>query len=302
VWDVVARRPSRLPSGVFGLDRLLDGGFNPGTVSVVIGSSGAGKTLLATQFLRRGLHEGTEGIYITLDEPPEQIVQEALDMGWSDVKEYMDKEQLLFVDASGRQFQEFIHQELSDFCSQWKGSKARIVIDPLTPVLWSTPVKSEQRDLISFLFRQTKTIGTVLCTLEEHGEPRNLSGPDTVIPMYLADAVFHLEVIREPERARREFRVMKCRRTRHSHKVHPYTIVRGPGVVIHDLSQKPSGASAERQIGKLRADDQATVRQLMKLASQEPPPDMPLSDLLAVLVEEFSPDSSPKQEDGGEEQ
>lgn len=293
----MARRPPRLSSGVFGLDRLLDGGFYPGTVSVVIGSSGAGKTLLATQYLRQGLHHGTEGIYITLDEPPEQIVQEALDMGWADVKEYIEQDQLLFVDASGRQFQEFIHQELADFCSQWKGSKARIVIDPLTPVLWSTPVKSEQRDLISFLFRQTKTIGTVLCTLEEHGEPRSLSGPDTVIPMYLADAVFHLEVIREPERARREFRILKCRRTRHSHKVHPYTIVRGPGVVIHDLPQKPSNVSAERQISTLSPDDQRTVRNLMKLASQEPPPDMPLSDLLSILVDEFASANAPKEAD-----
>src|SRR3990170_1176973 len=152
---MVAKR-ARLPTGVFGLDRLLGGGVNASTVSVVIGGSGAGKTLFATQFLRKGLEEGTEGIYITLDEPPNQIVQEALDMGWNDVEDYLKRELLVFVDASGRQFHEFIQQELVDFCAQWKGAQARIVINPLTPVLWSTVRKSQQRDLISFLFRETK--------------------------------------------------------------------------------------------------------------------------------------------------
>ena len=48
----------KISSGIFGLDALIDGGFNEDSATVVIGSSGAGKTILATQYLRRGLEKG----------------------------------------------------------------------------------------------------------------------------------------------------------------------------------------------------------------------------------------------------
>ena len=48
----------KIPSGVYGLNALLDGGINEHATTVVIGSPGAGKTTFATQFLRRGLELG----------------------------------------------------------------------------------------------------------------------------------------------------------------------------------------------------------------------------------------------------
>lgn len=53
----------RLSTGVPGLDDLLGGGLLPGTLTVVVGSSGIGKTQLGLQFLRAGLaQEGRPGI------------------------------------------------------------------------------------------------------------------------------------------------------------------------------------------------------------------------------------------------
>ena len=46
---------SRLSTGVEGLDELLGGGLIPGTLTVVVGSSGIGKTQLGLQFARAGL-------------------------------------------------------------------------------------------------------------------------------------------------------------------------------------------------------------------------------------------------------
>jgi len=64
---------NKVRTGILGLNPLLDGGFNENSTTVVIGRSGAGKTTLATQFIRRGLHEGQEGIFVSLDENKEQI-------------------------------------------------------------------------------------------------------------------------------------------------------------------------------------------------------------------------------------
>ena len=115
-----------------------------------------------------------------------------------------------------------------------KGSTARIVIDPLTPVLWSTKDLYEQRDLIGYMFKQTRKVGTVLCTLEEHGQA-DLAGPETVIPMYLADCVVHLRFNSNDADPSRLLKIVKCRNSRHSPAAHPFQIVRGLGIVVQGV-------------------------------------------------------------------
>lgn len=230
----------KISSGIFGLNALMDGGINAHSSTVVIGSSGAGKTTFATQFIRRGLEDGQEGIFITLDEPPDQIVQEARDMGWVDIDDYLDEDLLVFIDASGREFTKFVKEELADFVSDWEGADARIAIDPLTPVIWSVKDPADQRDLVSFFLRQCKKIGTVLCTLEEHGTLGTLSGPETIIPMYLSDNVIHLRYVSTNDLMNREIKVIKSRRSRHSNIYHPYQIIKGAGIVINEIKEPRS--------------------------------------------------------------
>jgi len=228
----------KIKSGVYGLNKVMGGGVNESSATVVIGSSGAGKTTLATQFLRKGLEEGVEGIYLTLDESPEQIIRDAVEMGWEDIHEYLDRELFVFIDASGAEFSKFIKDELADFVNEWSGAKARIVVDPLTPVMWASNEKSEQRELISFLLRATKKIGTVICTLEEHGTLGNLSGGETIIPMYLSDNVLHMKYVSDGDSVSRRIKVVKARSSSHSKFYHPYSIIKGAGIVVQQFDDQ----------------------------------------------------------------
>ena len=227
----------KIKSGIFGLNHLLDGGMNENSTTVVIGRSGAGKTTFATQFIRRGLEEGQEGIFVSLDENKEQIIREAVEMGWGDILDYLQDELLVFIDASGREFSNFIRKELPAFVEDWKGANARIAVDPLTPVMWSTKESYEQRDLIGFMLKQTRRVGTVLCTLEEHGAG-DLTSPETVIPMYLADCVIHLRYRSAGADVDRELKIVKARSSRHSQLAHPYHIVRGLGLIVESGEYK----------------------------------------------------------------
>ena len=227
----------KIKSGIFGLNPLLDGGFNENSTTVVIGSSGAGKTTCATQFIRRGLQEGQEGIFVSLDENKEQIIREAIEMGWSDILDFLEDGLLVFIDASGREFGNFIRKELPAFVADWKGANTRIAVDPLTPVLWSTKDQYEQRDLIGFMLKETRKVGTVLCTLEEHG-PGELTGPETIIPMYLADCVIHLKYKASDGNVTRFLKIIKARSTRHSEQSHPYKIIKGLGLIVESNAYK----------------------------------------------------------------
>ena len=229
----------KISSGVYGLNIILDGGVNQDSTNVIIGSAGAGKTTFATQFIRRGLEEGQEGIYVSLDENKEQIVKEAVEMGWGEILDYIDREQLVFIDASGKDFSRFIKEELPSFVDNWKGSNARIVVDPLTPVIWAIKDRYEQRDLLSFMFKQLRRVGTVVCTLEEHNPAGDLSGPEVVIPMYLADSVIHLTNVQTDIGPKRVLKVEKCRSSAHSELLHPYVIVKGLGMVIGGKNTRP---------------------------------------------------------------
>ena len=231
---------NKIKSGIYGLNPLLDGGFNKNSTTVIIGPSGAGKTTFATQFLRKGLELANPGVFISLDENREQIIKEAVEMGWSNIHHYLDEKLLLFIDASGRKFAQFIREDLPDFIQKWEGADARIVIDPLTPVMWAVRDKYEQRELLSFLLKESRRIGTVVCTLEEHGSAPTLSGPEVIIPMYLADCVIHLryEILENVEK--RALKIVKSRSSRHSKFLHNYKIIRGLGLMIqkHPLEVK----------------------------------------------------------------
>jgi KaiC/GvpD/RAD55 family RecA-like ATPase len=279
---------NKVPSGIFGLDALIDGGFNEHSATVVIGSSGAGKTILATQFLKKGLEMGQEGIYITLDEPPKQIINEAVEMGWPDIEKFMEEDLLAFIDASGKQFSDFIRMELLEFVNDWRGSKARIVVDPLTPVMWSSTAKYEQRDLISFLFRETKTIGTVLCTLEEHGIAGDLSHPETIIPMYLSDSVIHLKYVSHEEHTMRRLKIVKCRQSRHSHRSHPYYIVKGPGMIIRTYAKgKQKMGDVTKRLNKLPDEARESIKGMMKNISKQTLEGIELPEVLQIIVKDY---------------
>lgn len=59
----MAGAEGRLSTGVSGLDALLGGGLIPGTLTVVVGATGIGKTQLGVQFAQAGLaQEGRRGI------------------------------------------------------------------------------------------------------------------------------------------------------------------------------------------------------------------------------------------------
>lgn len=224
----------KIRSGIFGLNPLLDDGFNEKSTNVVIGAPGTGKTTFATQFIKRGLEMDQTGIFISLDENQDQIIHEAKERGWPEIEDFVSEGMLLFIDASGKEFTSFIHDELPKFITKWEGANARIAIDPLTPVIWAAEHRYDQREMLSFLMKELKKIGTLVCTLEEYGSGDVLFGKETIVPTYLADSVIHLKYVKTDDKKEKEryLEILKCRNSRHSKLAHKYNILHGFGIMV----------------------------------------------------------------------
>jgi circadian clock protein KaiC len=81
-----AREPAALakvPTGIPGLDAMLQGGVPRGRITLVQGASGAGKTVLALQSLVSGARDHDEpGIFVAFEEQSSMVLENAASFDW----------------------------------------------------------------------------------------------------------------------------------------------------------------------------------------------------------------------------
>lgn len=78
-------RPSlpKTPSGIDGLDQITGGGLPHGRPTLVCGSAGCGKTLLAMEFLVRGAQQHNDpGVMLTFEEQPQDLAANVASLGF----------------------------------------------------------------------------------------------------------------------------------------------------------------------------------------------------------------------------
>lgn len=73
----------RIPTGIPGLDEIIEGGLPKGRTVLVTGAAGSGKTTLGIQFLYDGAAKhGENGLFVTLQEELLDLTQDMARFGW----------------------------------------------------------------------------------------------------------------------------------------------------------------------------------------------------------------------------
>jgi circadian clock protein KaiC len=81
---VLGRRcDAPIPTGIPGLDPILNGGYASNRAHLIEGRPGCGKTALCLQFLLDGIAAGERCLYITLSESKRELLSVAERHGWS---------------------------------------------------------------------------------------------------------------------------------------------------------------------------------------------------------------------------
>ncbi|MCX8176270.1 MAG: ATPase, partial [Candidatus Bathyarchaeota archaeon] len=78
----MSRDVNRVPTGIEGLDEAIRGGFPKGSLIVLAGNPGTGKTIFSATFLYNGaINYGEKGMYVSFSENRETFFSNMLSLG-----------------------------------------------------------------------------------------------------------------------------------------------------------------------------------------------------------------------------
>ncbi len=89
----------KINMGIEGLNEILGGGLEENKAYLITGDSGAGKTVFCLQFTYAGLKAGESAIYVTVDEKPKDIMEDAKSLGL-DFDAYIKNNKLYILEMS----------------------------------------------------------------------------------------------------------------------------------------------------------------------------------------------------------
>jgi circadian clock protein KaiC len=223
----------RLATGITGFDRIAGGGLPVGRDTLVVGSPGAGKTVLALQFLAEGIRQFDQhGVFVTLGEVPDDLRRNAASLGF-DVAGWEDQGSWRFVDASPTEDESVVVGgfDFSGLTTRILEAvravgATRVAIDSVSAAFVRFPDAATVRWALHGLLGALKDAGvTALLTAEGDDE---LSREYQRIGEHATDSIVLLGHRLVGGRRRRTIEVVKLRGGAHRSGPYPYTI-RAPG-------------------------------------------------------------------------
>lgn len=198
------------PTGIKGLDEVLQGGIPTGNTILLAGSAGTGKTTLALEWLSRGYDKyGEPGTYLGITEPIPKVIRNAQDMDFFqgeasgmhfiNLREALDLEK----EFKGQKDIEKLIQHIKNslYTAQPGGpeedssnmEKSRLIIDSLSALGY---LIDDRKLFRNFIFQLGRTLSDLNCTsflISEAGEGEQYT--KFGIEDYICDGLIYLENI-----------------------------------------------------------------------------------------------------------
>lgn len=118
----------RVSSGISGFDNYLQGGFPKGFSVFLSGPPGAGKSIFGLQFLWDGLKKGEKCIYLSLEQDPKALYEQASQFGM-DLSKYQKNIKFLSYTLEGELKTDIMRNAYSEI-SKFKAT--RLVFDSIS--------------------------------------------------------------------------------------------------------------------------------------------------------------------------
>ncbi|MFW6233363.1 MAG: RAD55 family ATPase [Nanoarchaeota archaeon] len=136
---------TRVPTGISGFDKLIQGGLPKNSSTLVVAGPGCGKTIFCMQYLYKGAKEfGEKGLYITFEQTSSSIRQQARQFGWN-FKELEKKGLIEIMSIPVTKLNKKTIKEIEERVKE-KGIK-RLVIDSLSTLVINAPIYVNTNDM-----------------------------------------------------------------------------------------------------------------------------------------------------------
>ena len=212
----------RISTGIKNLDKVTEGGFEKNSVNLVVGGSGAGKTILAMQFLIEGIKEGENCLYVTFEEKKGEFFKNMLDFGW-DLEKFEKEGKFVFLEYSPEKVRTMLEEGGGMIENTILKNKInRIVIDSITSFELLFEDELEKREAALSLFNMLRKWNcTSLLTYEEDRMDKKAASR---ILEFESDSIVIIYFLRCGKERERYLEILKMRGTKHSRKIYPLSI------------------------------------------------------------------------------
>jgi circadian clock protein KaiC len=223
-----AAQLQKCPTGIQGLDEITQGGLPRGRPTLVCGDAGSGKTILAMQFLVRGITQYDEpGVFIAFEENAQDLAINMASMG-VDVGRLCAENKLAidWVHLNPAEIEEAGEYDLDGLfiriqCALERVHARRIVLDSIEALFSTLRSQTTLRSELQRLFNWLKERQLTAVVTGERGDGRLTRHG---LEEYVADCVISLDHDLVNQVSTRHVRVIKYRGSVHGANQYPFLI------------------------------------------------------------------------------
>jgi circadian clock protein KaiC len=235
----VEKELPKCPTGINGLDEVTNGGLPRGRPTLVCGGAGCGKTLLAMEFIVRGVTQyGEPGVFMSFEETADELASNVASLGF-DVKNLIRRKKMAidFVRVERSEIQETGEFDLEGLFVRLNAmideiGARRVVLDTVEALFAGIPNEAILRAELRRLFRWLKDKGVTAIITGEQGE-NSLTRHG--LEEYVSDCVILLDHRVNGQVATRRLRIIKYRGSNHGTNEYP-TLIDQAGLSVLPIS------------------------------------------------------------------
>jgi KaiC/GvpD/RAD55 family RecA-like ATPase len=225
-------------TGIQGLDKLFEHGIPKGSIVIVAGGTGSGKTNMCLQILEHHARKGKKCYYMGFEESENRLVEHMKMFGWDPdglidsgnlkIKRFLTSEIYYYDKKKGSDIQAMMTKEIDPLLMELEplaitedvGFKPDfIVLDSLSAVSSTFRGKEQSyRIYVERLFRFFEKIGSTTFLITETQQIPEIFSP-TGVEEFLADGVIVLYNIRRQNVRENAIEVLKMRGAKHQKKI-----------------------------------------------------------------------------------
>lgn len=218
------RSKVRVSMGVPELDEMLGGGIPEADSLLVTGSSGSGKSILATQFLAEGIRQGQPGVAAIFEERPQDYIHRAKHFGLDlETPLKNGKLKFLYLRSLDLTVDETIYEVLG---AVREIGATRLVIDSIAgfELALAPGFREDFRESLYRMIGNLRASGVTILSTIEVGETFTEFPFSQYAISFLTDDIIRLRYVSIGGQLQKIITVVKMRSSKHSIDIRQYEI------------------------------------------------------------------------------